>query len=56
MSVNCTANGAVPLVGLAVKLAVGAGAGTLTVIVCEAVFDPELLVAVSLAVYVPAVV
>jgi hypothetical protein len=48
VSVKFTARGAVPLVGLALKLATGPGA--VTVIVFEALLEPPALVAVKVTV------
>ncbi len=52
VSVKFTVSGAVPVIGVAVKLAVGAD-GWLTVIVLEAELDPCVLVTVRVAVKVP---
>jgi hypothetical protein len=56
VSANVTANGAVPLVGLAVNDAVGATGAVPTVIVRDADVEPPAFVAVRRAVYVPAAV
>ncbi len=52
VSVKFTTRGAVPVVGVAVKLAVGAD-GWLTVMVRDAELDPWLFVTVNVAVKVP---
>ena len=50
VSVNCTTSGAMPLVGLAVKLATGEDAGGATVIVAVAVLEPPEFVTVKVTV------
>ena len=56
VSVSVTANGAIPEMAEAVKLAVGAGAGAVTVMVLDTgALAPLALEAVKVTVYVPAV-